>query len=54
MDYTFSFQFLGKYGQFFVDGLVMTLQLSVFAVLLGTLFGTLMGDRKSTRLNSSH
>lgn len=43
MDYTFSFQFLGKYGQFFLDGLVMTLELSVFAVLLGTIFGTLMG-----------
>ena len=43
MSYTFSFQFLGTYGRFFLDGLLMTLELSVFAVLLGTLFGTLMG-----------
>ena len=43
MTYTFSFKFLSTYGQFFLNGLLMTLELSVFAVLLGTLFGTLMG-----------
>ncbi len=43
MTYTFSFHFLGTYGRFFLNGLLMTLELSVFAVLLGTLFGTLMG-----------
>lgn len=43
MTYTFSFKFLGIYGQFFLNGLLMTLELSVFAVLLGTLFGTLLG-----------
>ncbi|MEA5049831.1 MAG: amino acid ABC transporter permease [Eubacteriales bacterium] len=43
MSYTFSFDFINKYGQFFVNGLIMTLELSLFAVLLGTVFGTLMG-----------
>jgi polar amino acid transport system permease protein len=43
MEYTFSFKFLSTYGQFFIDGLVMTLKLSVISVLLGTFFGTVMG-----------
>lgn len=43
MSYTFSFGFLDTYGMFFLNGLVMTLKLSVCSVLLGTVFGSLMG-----------
>ena len=43
MDYTFSFQFIGTYWQFFLDGLWMTLALSAISLVLSTFFGTLMG-----------
>lgn len=43
MSYTFSFDFLGNYSGFFLSGIWMTLKLSIFSVLLGTFFGTLMG-----------
>ena len=43
MDYTFSFQFIGTYWQFFLDGLWMTLKLSLVSLVLSTFFGTLMG-----------
>ena len=43
MDYTFSFQFIGTYWQFFLDGLWMTLALSAISLALSTFFGTLMG-----------
>ena len=43
MQYTFSFDFLSKYGTFFTKGVVMTLELSVISVILGTILGTLVG-----------
>lgn len=43
MQYTFSFAFLETYGQFFLDGLWMTLKLSLVSLVLSTFFGTLMG-----------
>ena len=43
MNYTFSFDFMGTYGGFFLSGIWMTLKLAFFSVLLGTFFGTLMG-----------
>ena len=43
MKYTFSFAFLEPYGQFFLDGLWMTLKLSLVSLVLSTFFGTLMG-----------
>ena len=43
MNYTFSFDFINTYGRFFVDGVVMTLKLSIVSVFLGSFLGTLMG-----------
>lgn len=43
MSYTFSFQFIETYGKFFLDGLWMTLKLSLVSLVLSTIFGTLMG-----------
>ena len=50
MDYTFSFQFIGTYWQFFLDGLWMTLALSAISLVLSTFFGTLMGLFRFARI----
>lgn len=42
MQYTFSFEFLGTYGSWFVQGLELTLLLALTTVVLGTFFGMLM------------
>ncbi|MEG1524122.1 MAG: amino acid ABC transporter permease [Clostridia bacterium] len=49
MTYTFSFQFMETYGRFFVDGVWMTLELAAVSVLLGTVFGTLMGLQRVSK-----
>ena len=49
MSYTFSFQFISTYWQFFLDGLWMTLALSLISLVLSTFFGTLMGLLRSAR-----
>ena len=43
MQYSFSFAFLSKYSAFFTKGVLMTLELSIISVILGTILGTLMG-----------
>lgn len=49
MTYTFSFKFMDTYGQFFADGVWMTLKLAALAVLFGTIFGTLLGLQRISK-----
>jgi len=49
MIFGLSFHWLGKYVSFYVEGLLMTVQLALCAVALGTIFGTLVGLMRLSR-----